>query len=85
MSLLIKLMDAVLLLTTVDVLPIILRLYLLFKLLSHVKRTIFSENLAGKVVLITAASSGIGEVCTEFFVFFEMKFLVMNPPMGRIG
>ncbi|KAI9079711.1 hypothetical protein K1719_038332 [Acacia pycnantha] len=35
--------------------------YLLFKLVSCIVRSIFSENVAGKVVLITGASSGIGE------------------------
>ncbi|GAV82256.1 adh_short domain-containing protein [Cephalotus follicularis] len=32
-----------------------------FKLVSRIKRYIFSENVAGKVILITGASSGIGE------------------------
>lgn len=35
--------------------------YLLFEFLSWVKRYLLSENVAGKVVLITGASSGIGE------------------------
>ncbi|PIN14548.1 Hydroxysteroid 17-beta dehydrogenase 11 [Handroanthus impetiginosus] len=35
--------------------------YLLFKSLQYVWRSIFSENLAGKVVIIAGASSGIGE------------------------
>ncbi|PIN23589.1 putative dehydrogenase [Handroanthus impetiginosus] len=35
--------------------------YLLFKSLQYVWRSIFSENLAGKVVFIAGASSGIGE------------------------
>ncbi|EEF51744.1 Glucose 1-dehydrogenase, putative [Ricinus communis] len=35
--------------------------YLFFKCLLHTWRTIFSEDVAGKVVLITGASSGIGE------------------------
>lgn len=39
--------------------------YLIFKLLRCVKRSIFSENVAGKVILITGASSGIGEVCVN--------------------
>ncbi|XP_054791494.1 11-beta-hydroxysteroid dehydrogenase A-like [Prosopis cineraria] len=38
-----------------------LPLYLLFKLLSFIIRSTYSENVAGKVVLITGASSGIGE------------------------
>ena len=39
--------------------------YLVFKLLSYIKRSIFCENVAGKVVLITGASSGIGEVSID--------------------
>ncbi|KAL1541815.1 11beta-hydroxysteroid dehydrogenase [Salvia divinorum] len=35
--------------------------YLAFKSLSYLWRSIFSENVAGKVVVIAAASSGIGE------------------------
>ncbi|KAJ1411861.1 Short-chain dehydrogenase/reductase SDR [Sesbania bispinosa] len=35
--------------------------YLLFKTLYFVVRSMFSENVAGKVILITGASSGIGE------------------------
>lgn len=38
--------------------------YLLFKIVNFVIRTMFSENVAGKVILITGASSGIGEVIT---------------------
>ncbi|KAG6744797.1 11-beta-hydroxysteroid dehydrogenase-like 4A [Populus alba x Populus x berolinensis] len=48
-------------LATLILLLIILPPYLVFKLLSYIKRSIFSENVAGKVVLITGASSGIGE------------------------
>lgn len=36
--------------------------YLLFKVLHCVLRSMLSENVAGKVILITGASSGIGEV-----------------------
>ncbi|KAJ6747392.1 RETINOL DEHYDROGENASE-RELATED [Salix koriyanagi] len=48
-------------LTTVISLLVIFPPYLVFKLLSYIKRSIFSEDVAGKVVLITGASSGIGE------------------------
>lgn len=37
-------------------------LYLFLKFLHFVYRSLFSENVAGKVVVITGASSGIGEV-----------------------
>ncbi|KAL3512567.1 hypothetical protein ACH5RR_025284 [Cinchona calisaya] len=35
--------------------------YLAFKFVDYIRISIFSENLTGKVVLITGASSGIGE------------------------
>ncbi|CAK9327247.1 unnamed protein product [Citrullus colocynthis] len=38
-----------------------LPIYLFFKSLSFITNSIFSEDVAGKVVLITGASSGIGE------------------------
>ncbi|GAV82253.1 adh_short domain-containing protein [Cephalotus follicularis] len=41
--------------------PFTLPLHLVFKLLCRIKRYIFGENVAGKVILITGASSGIGE------------------------
>ncbi|KAF8400001.1 hypothetical protein HHK36_015874 [Tetracentron sinense] len=39
----------------------LLLLFLLFKFLLSILRSFFCENVAGKVVLITGASSGIGE------------------------
>ncbi|XP_050224385.1 11-beta-hydroxysteroid dehydrogenase-like 4A isoform X2 [Mercurialis annua] len=45
----------------IPILILFLPLNLLFKLLSHTRGTLFPENVAGKVVLITGASSGIGE------------------------
>jgi hypothetical protein len=39
--------------------------YLLFRLLLSTIKSIFSEDVAGKVILITGASSGIGEVCSK--------------------
>jgi hypothetical protein len=39
--------------------------YLFFQLLLSIKRSIFKEDVAGKVILITGASSGIGEVCSK--------------------
>ncbi|KAK7369635.1 hypothetical protein VNO80_11677 [Phaseolus coccineus] len=43
------------------ILLLILPPYLLFKILRFIVRSIFRENVAGKVILITGASSGIGE------------------------
>ncbi|WVZ26141.1 hypothetical protein V8G54_004685 [Vigna mungo] len=43
------------------ILMLILPPFLLFKILRFIVRLIFRENVAGKVVLITGASSGIGE------------------------
>lgn len=43
-------------------LPIIMLPYIFFKLLIYIKRLVRTENMARKVVLITGAASGIGEV-----------------------
>ncbi|CAI8619350.1 unnamed protein product [Vicia faba] len=43
------------------ILPIIMLPYLFFKLLIRVKKMVYKENMARKVVLITGAASGIGE------------------------
>ncbi|GMI95407.1 hydroxysteroid dehydrogenase 6 [Hibiscus trionum] len=46
---------------------IVYPLYLIYKLLHFIKRLITSENVAGKVVLVTGAASGIGEqICYEY-------------------
>ena len=47
---------------TLTLLLLFLPPFLVFKLISCIKRYITSEKVAGKVVLITGASSGIGEV-----------------------
>ena len=39
--------------------------YMFFKLLLSIIKFIFIEDVAGKVVLITEASTGIGQVCTN--------------------
>lgn len=50
--------------------------YLVFKVLHCIKRHIFSENVAGKVVVITGAASGIGEVGTIFLTICLVIFLL---------
>ncbi|GLT29129.1 hypothetical protein SLA2020_040150 [Shorea laevis] len=42
-------------------LPFLLAPYLIFKFIEYIKRSMWCESVAGKVVLITGASSGIGE------------------------
>lgn len=51
---------------------------LLVKLLMYVKKFLYTENVAGKVVLITGAASGIGEVWLTSFlsVNFELYVLI---------
>ncbi|XP_065875603.1 11-beta-hydroxysteroid dehydrogenase A-like [Euphorbia lathyris] len=61
MSLVAKLMIYALPFSTLALFPLILPLYFGFKLLRRIKSTLFTENLHAKVVLITGASSGIGE------------------------
>ncbi|KAJ4728821.1 11-beta-hydroxysteroid dehydrogenase [Melia azedarach] len=46
---------------TLITLPFFLPPYLIFKFLLFIIRTMFTEDVAGKVVLITGASSGIGK------------------------
>jgi hypothetical protein len=43
-------------------LPITMLPFLFFKFLIYVKRLFYKENMVGKVVLITGAASGLGEV-----------------------
>lgn len=38
--------------------------YLCFKSFNYIWRSVFTENVAGKVVVIAGASSGMGEVCS---------------------
>ncbi|XP_021908862.1 11-beta-hydroxysteroid dehydrogenase-like 2 [Carica papaya] len=56
-----KLMNIVLPRVMLIVLLLCLPPYLVFTFLSYLKRSIFTEDVAGKTVLITGASSGIGE------------------------
>ncbi|KAJ6316719.1 hypothetical protein OIU78_019909 [Salix suchowensis] len=56
-----KLLNIVLPLTAIISILVILPPYLVFKLLSYIKRSMLTENVAGKVGFITGASSGIGE------------------------
>lgn len=47
---------------------------LLVKLLMCVKKFLYTENVAGKVVLITGAASGIGEVwLTSYFIRLSLS------------
>jgi 11beta/17beta-hydroxysteroid dehydrogenase len=46
-------------------LPLVLPAYYVYKLTTYLLGAVFPEDVAGKVVLITGASSGIGEVRTR--------------------
>ncbi|XP_050246563.1 11-beta-hydroxysteroid dehydrogenase A-like [Quercus robur] len=61
MDLLHKFLNIVLLPITLTVLLLFLLPFLFLKFLWSLKRSIYREHLAGKVILITGASSGIGE------------------------
>ena len=56
----------------------------LFKLIRFVKRSICTENVAGKVVLITGAASGIGEVHLQthtymhIYIYIYINFCTYN-------
>jgi len=45
---------------------------LIFNHLIHLTKSLCKENVASKVVLITGAASGIGEVCLIRFFFLSM-------------
>jgi len=51
-------------------LSILMLPWLIFKQLVHVRKSLNKENVASKVVLITGAASGIGEVCLIHFFFY---------------
>ncbi|KAB5519449.1 hypothetical protein DKX38_023768 [Salix brachista] len=59
--------------------------YLVFKLLSYIKRSIFCENVAGKVVLITGASSGIGEDLAYEYAIRGARLALVARRKDRLG
>ncbi|KAJ9568534.1 hypothetical protein OSB04_004500 [Centaurea solstitialis] len=56
-----KLLDFVFPILTVTILIFVWPVELVFKFFDYLRRSVYRENLAGKIVLITGASSGIGE------------------------
>lgn len=61
--------------------------YYVYKLAASAAATVAPEDVAGKVVLITGASSGIGEVrtvgdCCSEFLFFEKFVLIWCAFLG---
>ncbi|KAJ0051958.1 hypothetical protein Pint_01218 [Pistacia integerrima] len=59
--------------------------YLVFKVLHCIKRHIFCENVAGKVVVITGAASGIGEqMAYEYAKRGANLVLVDLKPLGSV-
>ena len=78
MDLLQKLLNIVLLPLTLTVILFLLPPFLFLKYLFSLKRNICSENVANKVVLITGASSGIGEVCSKLSISHLLIFVDIN-------
>ena len=78
MDLLQKLLNIVLLPLTLTVILFLLPPFLFLKYLFSLKRNICSENVANKVVLITGASSGIGEVCSKLSMSHLLIFVDIN-------
>ena len=81
MDLLQKLLNIVLLPLTLTAILFLLPPFLFLKYLFSLKRNICSENVANKVVIITGASSGIGEVCSKLsmshlLIFVDINFLL---------
>ena len=73
-----KLMNILLPPIALIMLLLILPPYLVLKFLGLIKGFMYSEDVAGKVVLITGASSGIGEVSPEHN---RSKFLYTRPTL----
>ncbi|KAI5560436.1 hypothetical protein BDE02_16G047400 [Populus trichocarpa] len=72
-----RLLNIVFPLTIIISILVILPPYLVFKLLSYIKRSMFTENVAGKVVLITGASSGIGEHLLLYLILIILLLYCM--------
>ena len=77
MYLLHKFLNIVLLPLNLIVLLFFIPPFLILKFLWSLKRSIYSENVSGKVVLITGASSGIGEVC------INPSFVIIDSGRGQ--
>lgn len=69
-----KIMNIVIPPISLTLLLLVLPPYLFFKYLFITIRPIFTEDILGKVILITGASSGIGEVINQT----QKKILVLN-------
>ena len=78
MDLLQKLLNIVLLPLTLTAILFLLPPFLFLKYLFSLKRNICSENVANKVVLITGASAGIGEVCSKLSISHLLIFVDIN-------
>ena len=78
MDLLQKLLNIVLLPLTLTAILFLLPPFLFLKYIFSLKRNICSENVANKVVIITGASSGIGEVCSKLSMSHLLNFVDIN-------
>ena len=78
MDLLQKLLNIVLFPISLTAIFFLLPPFLFLKYLFSLKRNICSENVADKVVLITGASLGIGEVCNKLSISHHLIFVDTN-------
>ncbi|KAJ0709320.1 putative 11-beta-hydroxysteroid dehydrogenase [Helianthus annuus] len=64
---------------TIGALFFLTPLYTFLKAFCYIYTSIYKEDVAGKVVLIVGASSGIGEVAVSFYNLAEGCCFILQP------